>query len=113
MTAEEELDEALDGEVVVASVAGPVVRDAKSFAEVLAEHQAAEDQARDAARAYAAGELDAEEVTGVAVGEGGSLGEEPHDADGCHEGGRPHLGPCCSSEAGHEADLDDVDTWAF
>ena len=31
---------------------------------------------------------------------GGSLGEVPHGAAGCHEGGRPHLGPCVDVSAG-------------
>jgi hypothetical protein len=35
-----------------------------------------------------------------------SLGETPHEADGCHMEGRPHLGPCCGpgvpeAERGH------------
>lgn len=29
-----------------------------------------------------------------------SLGEQPHDPAGCHEQGRPHLGPCCDDSAG-------------
>lgn len=28
----------------------------------------------------------------------GSLGEQPHDPDGCHRDGRPHLGPCDGGE---------------
>lgn len=31
------------------------------------------------------------------VAPGRSLGEVPHEPTGCHEGGRPHLGPCVDS----------------
>lgn len=31
---------------------------------------------------------------------GNSLGEQPHDPEGCHAQGRPHLGPCCAPTAG-------------
>jgi hypothetical protein len=34
------------------------------------------------------------EVDPDAVPVGDSLGERPHAAEGCHNGGRPHLGPC-------------------
>jgi hypothetical protein len=32
-----------------------------------------------------------------------SLGEQPHDPDGCHNNGRPHLGPCVDTAAQNTA----------
>ena len=44
------------------------------------------------------------ETDGVAVAEmlaaGTSLGEQPHDPEHCHHGGRPHLGPCIDGKDG-------------
>ena len=31
---------------------------------------------------------------------GTSLGEQPHDPEHCHHGGRPHLGPCIDGKDG-------------
>ncbi len=31
---------------------------------------------------------------------GTSLGEQPHDPEHCHRGGRPHLGPCIDGKDG-------------
>ena len=49
---------------------------------------------------WACWEKDLVEAVAEMLAAGTSLGEQPHDPEHCHRGGRPHLGPCIDGKDG-------------